>query len=279
MDKAIGSLRETHSIGSDTAERLVSRDACSGLAARGIGTTGLTDAGVGYTMVRPRPPMGHVLVCFGGQGEAWADGEWRTCRAGQTYLSPPLRAMAFRTVARQRWQFAWAYLPARDDEPSAVPGQAASIVACDPRQAVNAIEGLYLEASGAARVDRLDLWAELVRDYVLAVTRSAGTPDPLWRLWAEVDASPGERWSLDRLAQRAKLRPEALRRLCLRHAGRSPMRQVTHLRMRRAEALLGSTSSKLYAVARLVGYENTFAFSTTFRKWKGRPPSECRRPG
>ena len=253
-------------------------DACPGLPARGIGLTGLTDAGRGYVMSRLRPPYGHVLVSYGGEGEVLIDGHWLRCPPGHAYLSPPLVPSAFRSVAGRRWQFAWAFLPALADEPSPVPGDASSIITADPRQTVNAIEGLYLEASGPARVERLDLWAELVSDYLRTLMQSAGTPDPLWRLWAAVDASPGEPWTLDRLALVAGMRPEALRRLCLRHHGRSPMRQVTHLRMRRAEALLRSTSGKLFSVARQVGYQNTFAFSTAFARWKGRPPKQCRTP-
>jgi len=270
-------IRQIHQIGSDTPERLVPDNVCPGQRAWGLGATGLTDAGVGYAMMRPRPPSAHLLACYGGAGEVWVGGKWVRCTAGEAYLAPPLAPMAFRSLARPRWQFAWVYLIARDGEPSPISGHEPTLVRTDPRQVVNAIEGLYLEASGPARVERLDLWADLVNDYVRAITRAAGDPDPLWRLWAEVDIALNEPWTLNRLAERAGLRPEALRRLCVRHLGRSPMRQVTHLRMRRAEALLRSTSGKLFAVAQHVGYDNAFAFSTAFRRWKGVSPNHCRK--
>jgi AraC-like DNA-binding protein len=46
--------------------------------------------------------------------------------------------------------------------------------------------------------------------------------------------------------------------------------------MRRAEAMLRSTPNKLFTIARAVGYDNVFAFSTAFRRWKGLPPNACR---
>lgn len=227
-------------------------------------------------MQRPRPPTGHLLISHGGAGQVWVDGQWRRCRAGEAYLAPPLAPMGFRTVARRRWQFAWVYLRAPSDEPSPVIGTQASITNVDPRPIVNAIEGLYLEATALARVDRLGLWADLVNEYAREIARASEAIDPLWRLWADVDARLNEHWSLERLAAHATMRPEALRRLTLRTTGRSPMRQVTHLRMRRAEALLRSTGDKLFGIARQVGYQNTFAFSTAFNRWKGASPKACR---
>jgi transcriptional regulator GlxA family with amidase domain len=56
------------------------------------------------------------------------------------------------------------------------------------------------------------------------------------------------------------------------------MQHVTHLRMRRAETLLQSTTAKLAVIARMVGYENVFAFSTAFRRIYHVPPS-LRREG
>lgn len=269
-------IREIHRIGTDTPERLVPGDACPGLAAWGLSITGLTDAGLGYEMVRLRPPTGHVLVCHGGVGEVWVDGAWHKCGPGQAYVTPPLASMAFRTVPRRRWRFGWAFLLATPGEPSPVSVDRPTLLRIDPRQFINVIEGLYLEASGPARADRLELWAQVVSEYTRAIARSTGRPDPLWQLWADVDNALNEAWTLERLADRAGLRPEALRRTCLKHFGRSPMRQVTHLRMRRAEALLRSTSGKLFTIARQVGYQNSFAFSTAFRRWKGQPPNACR---
>jgi len=65
--------------------------------------------------------------------------------------------------------------------------------------------------------------------------------------------------------------------LCRRQLGRSPMHQVTYLRMRRAAELLANTSHTIEAIAQEVGYHNPFVFSNAFTKWIGWRPSEYRR--
>jgi AraC-like DNA-binding protein len=89
----------------------------------------------------------------------------------------------------------------------------------------------------------------------------------------------GEPWSLDRLAQKCHLSTEHLRRLCRRELGRSPMHHVIFLRMQLAAKLLATTDDKVETIARTVGYENPFVFSTTFKKWVGWRPSEYRAKG
>lgn len=233
---------------------------------------GLTEGGRGYEMGRQRPPTGHVVVGYGGWGEVWVGEAWRRCGEGEAYVSPAGKPMGFRTVGKTRWRFAWAYLPAAEG----VADEAPFVAKVDPRPIVNAIEGLYLEAAGLGRVDMLDRWAELAYGYLQEITNGSAEEDPLRKLWTTVDGRLGDSWTLGRLTREAKLRPEALRRLALKTTGRSPMKQVAHLRMRRAEALLRSTEDKLFSIAQQVGYRNVFAFSTAFRRWKGKAPNECR---
>jgi AraC-like DNA-binding protein len=264
--------RTVHSIG-ESPERIVGINAWGAGGwggGRRLELVGLTDGGLGYEMQRLKPGTGHIVIGYGGQGEVWLKGEWVKCGVGQAYVSPAGRPMGFRTVGRRRWQFAWAYLPEVELAES-------ELLQVDPRPIVNAIEGLYLEATGLARVELLDRWADLAQLYIREITRATeGGVDPLWALWTAVDARLSENWTLSRLSREARLRPEALRRLALKSTGRSPMRQVVHLRMRRAEALLRSTNDKLFTIAQQVGYRNTFAFSTAFRRWKGKAPKSCR---
>lgn len=268
-------IRVIHSIG-QSSERIVGENHWPGLAARHLGMVGLTAGGAGYDMQRPRPDSGHILVCHGGNGQIWINGEWRPCGTGQAYIAPPLKPMGFRTQGRHPWQFAWAFLPVIPGDPPPVASFHPVQAAVDPRPIVNAIEGLYLELTAQARPDRLELWGDLIAAYVRELATGGAEVDPLWPLWAEVDARLAEPWNLERLADIARMGTETLRRVSLRTMGRSPIQQVTYLRMRRAEALLRSTGSKLSHIAQQVGYGNTFAFSTAFRRWKGQPPKQCR---
>jgi AraC-like DNA-binding protein len=271
-------IRSIHSIG-ESLERIVDSTAWHGMAAKRLVLVGLTDGGRGYEMQRPDPGEAHVLVCYGGAGEVFVGQNWTRCATGQAYIAPARRPMGFRTVGQRRWKFAWAFLPAAADTPSAVATAEPSLSNVDPRPIVHAIEGLYLESTHSIRTQRLDLWGNLVSTYVYDLASGGQATDPLWQLWALVDARLAEEWTLDRLADAAGLSPEALRRLAIRTIGRSPMRQVAHLRMRRAETMLRSTTDKLYRIARQVGYDNAFAFSTAFSRWKGQSPSECRLAG
>jgi transcriptional regulator GlxA family with amidase domain len=101
--------------------------------------------------------------------------------------------------------------------------------------------------------------------------------DQLQMLWKRVVAHLDDHWTLPRLAREAGYSNEHLRRLCRRQLGRSPMQQVTYMRMHRAAELLATSPLTLEAIASQVGYQNPFVFSNAFTKWIGWRPSEYRR--
>jgi len=96
-------------------------------------------------------------------------------------------------------------------------------------------------------------------------------------LWERVAANLADGWSLTRLAAVAGYSNEHLRRLCQRQMGRSPMHQVTYLRMRRAAELLATCDQTIESISQEIGYQNPFVFSNAFTKWIGWRPSEYRR--
>ncbi len=59
--------------------------------------------------------------------------------------------------------------------------------------------------------------------------------------------------------------------------GTSPSRYLEGLRRERAETLLTTTAQSVQEIARLCGYPEPCVFSTAFRRWTGRTPSEFRR--
>jgi AraC-like DNA-binding protein len=84
-------------------------------------------------------------------------------------------------------------------------------------------------------------------------------------------------WNLVKLAKEAGYSNEHLRRLCRRQMGRSPMHQVTFMRMRHASELLATTEHTIESIAQEVGYNTPFVFSNAFTKWIGWRPSEYRK--
>jgi len=117
---------------------------------------------------------------------------------------------------------------------------------------------------------------DLIHTYVLRFAQPWHVDDRLRHLWENVSASLDEEWNLNKLSRHCHFSAEHLRRLCHQELGRSPMHQVTYLRMERAAKLLTTTGDKIEVVAAAVGYENPFVFSRTFKKWIGWPPSDYR---
>lgn len=120
-------------------------------------------------------------------------------------------------------------------------------------------------------------WVHLCALRLAREHETARGDERLRRLWTRVDAELGAPWTLDTLAAAAHMSGEHLRRLCQLEAGRSPMAELTRLRMRRAGLLLRGTPSKVEAVAAAVGYGSVYAFSAAFRREVGVPPSAWRR--
>jgi transcriptional regulator GlxA family with amidase domain len=133
------------------------------------------------------------------------------------------------------------------------------------------------ECHGPGQATLLHEWADLIHAYVLRFAQPLDQPDQLRMLWEKVAANLTDGWSLARLAREAGYSYEHLRRLCRRQLGRSPMHQVTYLRMRRAAELLATTEFTVEAIANEIGYKNPFVFSNAFTKWIGFRPSEYRR--
>jgi AraC-like DNA-binding protein len=273
-------LREMHLIGEDTPEKVISPKVSPLMTTLHIGLAGVTDAGRGFSMVRHNPAYGHVLACFNGSGEVMIDGEWHACGPGHAYMSPPNGPHAYRTVGKQRWEFAWVWWhPSVTGEPPLIDLSEPVLVRADPEYLRLAILGLYRESIGPAQPTVLDHWVELVHAYAGRLGRSARRGRGhrnLLSLWERVDMNLAHPWTLAQLADAAAMSAEHLRRLTRRQTGRGPMHQVAFLRMRRASTLLESTRQKINSIARTVGYENAFAFSTAFKRHIGTSPADYR---
>ena len=132
----------------------------------------------------------------------------------------------------------------------------------DPLPLRSAILGLLYECNGPAQPALIQEWTDLVHAYVLRFAQPSDQPDQLRLLWERVAANLGQEWSLTRLAREAGYSNEHLRRLCQRQMGRSPMHQVTYLRMRHASELLVASSKTIECISQEVGYQNPLFFRT-----------------
>jgi AraC-like DNA-binding protein len=281
-------LIETHVLGSRTRQFGVRVDladprpwlddfpSCGLLLRHQIAHAGVCRATAPYRIVRNRQSGSYFLACLAGQGRILIDGRWQQCRAGMGCLLPPRILNALHAVPGSPWEFCWVrYQQPPQQRPLA--STAAPVLARFEGAPLRAaIEGLFHECRSGATPALLHHWVELIQSYVLRFAQPLQRDLRLWQLWERVGRQLERRWTLAGLAKECHLSGEHLRRLCRQQLGRSPMQQVTWLRMQRAGELLATSSQKIESIARAVGYENPFVFSNTFKKWIGWRPSEFR---
>jgi transcriptional regulator GlxA family with amidase domain len=127
------------------------------------------------------------------------------------------------------------------------------------------------------------MFVEIVRRHVEALPpdRSgwlAGLRDPhVGRALAALHASPGEAWSLERLARAAGLARSSLAERFVALIGEPPMQYLARWRMQVAAGLLASTHDGVATIGARVGYASEASFNRAFKKIVGVPPATWRR--
>lgn len=105
----------------------------------------------------------------------------------------------------------------------------------------------------------------------------AGLRDPkVGRALALLHAEPARDWTLDALARAAGISRSVLAERFSRCVGETPMRYLTLWRMQLAARLLADGPTKVAAIGKQVGFHSEAAFSRTFKKVTGVPPTEWR---
>jgi AraC-like DNA-binding protein len=238
---------------------------------------GIEEAVAPMKIVRTRQTTTYFLACIGGRGRVLIDGRWRICRDGFACLLPAHTQNAFEAIPGVRWEFCWVCYQ-RPSEQRPIADVTTPVMArFEALPLRSAILGLMYECSGPGQPTLIQEWTDLVQAYVLRFAQPTDQPDQLRALWERVARNLADEWTLARLSREAGYSNEHLRRLCRRQLGRSPMHQVTYLRMRRAADLLATTEKTIEAIAFEIGYHNPFVFSNAFTKWIGWRPSDYRR--
>ena len=174
-----------------------------------------------------------------------------------------------------RWDVCWVVYEPPGQLPT-VALTAPTLAEVGPSALPGIVRGLYREYLGIGEANAMHLWVELAQLEVSRLTRRWHADNRLSRLWEAVNAALEQPWTVAALAEKAGMSGEHLRALCHKYLSRSPGKQVTYLRMQRASYLLKVTGWTVEKTAQAVGYDNAFAFSTAFKRWSGRSPSEFR---
>jgi AraC-like DNA-binding protein len=268
--------REATEDGEATVRRVVSAMDWPEMRLHRIARMGFDAAGKGYRRVRVTPQGSFLLACVRGSGRVLLDGRWQRVGPGVVVLAPPRVLNAFETVGDRSWEFYWV----RWEEPNYV----RSMVGTDsPMRAAQgagllgvALEGFLGEWEGTREARVLHHWFELVRVWCDRMCARSGRDFRLAALWQAVEERPDHGWTLETLATRVHMSTEHLRRICRLEQGRTPMDQVTFIRMCLARRLLETHGDKVEYVARMAGYEQASAFTRAFRRWVGVSPSDYR---
>jgi AraC-like DNA-binding protein len=267
-------LCEMQVVGRTTREWIVYERECPALARLGIQYTGISHAGAGFAFCRLAPRIAVVFGSLSGTGQVLVDGKWRKCGAGDVYITPAWALHAYHAIKGEKWHLCWVVYEEEVSKQTVIQSKRAYLRKDSSQGLRDAIMGLYDEVHGLNEAPAVHDWAELVDLSARRLIQERKIDERLMTLWSNVDTELARHWTLESLANQIHLSPEQLRHLCQKHFGRSPMKHLTDLRMKRAAGLLVRTNQKIAVVAADVGYENAFAFSTAFKRVVGVSPAE-----
>lgn len=258
--------REIHNVGLHTREWVIDGHDIPPLRDRQITFLGVSEAREGFSFGTRGWPCGQIMVCLSGRGRVKVGDRWHTCGAGDAYLTPAMVPHAYNAVRGVPWVVAWVtFNPPHQKTPLADLRQA-TLVKADPQPLYHLLMGLYYEQLTRRDLVLLEGWAESIEQLLHRFSPSLSDAGRLWPVWHAVDANPAGPWSVDLLGEVIGMSGEHLRRLCIKHLGRTPMAQVTLMRMRRAATLLRSSQLKVDLIAEQLGYADRFSFAVAFKR-------------
>ena len=262
---------------SDNRSWLKDAPICPLLQTHLIAHAGLMWAESPFEVIRSEASGTFALVGLEGEGETLIDGEWHTLVENEICLLPAFAPTAIRAKSEQPWSFAWVrYEEARETSPI-LSSNSPVIQKGNALPLKHAIAGLSGELQNdTTQPATLHHWVELIHGFVARAASPFQDDDRLWRVWKAIEKDLARDWTLADLEAIGHLSQEHLRRLSQQQLGRSPIQQITYLRMRRAVSLLASTDEKVETIANAVGYQNPFTFSNAFKRWTGKRPSDYR---
>ncbi len=137
--------------------------------------------------------------------------------------------------------------------------------------------GSELLANPLGAEDEFHLTALMTSKLRRCLTASARASGPIDRALAVMRARHAEQLTVTELAQAAGLGVSRFHELFRRETGRTPAEMLAHIRLDRAEELLGRTTLPIAEIALLAGYSEQSALTRSLRKRRGTTPRAFRR--
>jgi AraC-like DNA-binding protein len=276
MDQLLNETAEIQALGTNTREWIVDSQTCPLLRMHGIDSVGLSEASRGFRFVREKPETSVLMASITGHGRAYTDGKFKQFLPGMAYLMPPGVLHGYEAAGRGIWRICWVCHKWPKERAPVISSEQPRLVCASAEALEEAIRGLHRETISHAMAPIQKLYVELIHEHSLRIAQSLRMDDRLWKLWTLAENDLAHGWTLKELAQKSGMSIESLRLLSRQATGRSPMKQLTYLRMQQAASELASTNKKISAIAQEVGYSDAFAFSVTFKRQIGVSPGAYR---
>ena len=143
-----------------------------------------------------------------------------------------------------------------------------------------ALSGILLEAEKqytatvklGVTTDTADITGTVIKENPVSVKR-----EELLSVRVEMLSSPEKDWTVELLAQKARLSPSYFQGIYKKTFGKSPINDLIEARINKAEGYLLSSSKKETEIATLCGYKNVEHFIRQFKGLKGETPSAYKR--
>lgn len=220
----------------------------------------------------------HITVS--GEGKGFVNGRWLTLPAGTAYIVPPGAEWKWRydAGATVPWEVLFVSLEPRLRFSSPAGTDTAYIRrSCDPTDLLWAFQQLYKESLAKGRATIMASLSDIIVCLAGEFLDEEEHHYQLSNLWVTVSSDLSRPWDVATLSREASMCKEKLRLLCHKETGRSPMAQVTYMRMRYAADLLTHDDWSVQEVGVLVGYRNPHNFSLAFKRLYGLSPRHFRK--
>lgn len=218
----------------------------------------------------------HVQITVSGEAEVLENGRWVKAPANTAYVMPSGSKWAWRynnSNSQQPWNVIYVRL-LPEFNLHLLENKSDPFILQDriPTDLLWTFHRLYREILFKKRPTILLLLSQMfayhTRECLNEEIKISCLPD----LWGKVIANLAQQWNLQQLSKVSKMSVEKLRLLCKKETGRSPMAQVTFLRLRRACELIAQGIYNMQEIGIRVGYNNPFSFSRAFKNFYGESP-------
>ncbi len=268
--------RLAHSGMQDERDWLMESQTCDVLAQFQIHHLGEIIASKPYSVIRHEQDAAFFLSTISGSGKVLVNGEWIICGENQAVVLPPNRLNALRAYTDEPWRFHYVRYHQEEGQTPFIRCKEPVISSFPTSSFSHMMDGFLNEVHSENRAKYIWQWLQLIQLSITDFCEPWLVDDRLWKLWDEVGHNLKSSWTLNEMAQKAFLSGEHLRRLTTQTYGRSPMKQLSWLRMQRAAELLICTDDKVEVIGMECGYNNVNTFTSTFRKFFSLTPSDYR---